>query len=1037
MSGLHASDFPAFLHEVYGYRPYPWQSRLATQVVETGEWPELLDLPTGTGKTAALDIALFALAARGDLPRRIVFVVDRRIVVHQAARRVQDLVTGLDPAGSGVAAEVARRLRSLAPSPPGVDDGPVVRWSELRGGIVRDESWATRPDVPAVLVSTVDQVGSRLLFRGYGVSRGMRPVHAGLLGADTLFLLDEVHLARPFRTTLRAIGSRYRGGDGTAVLPDRWRVVELSATASDQVERPFTIIDDDRQAESPEDALAVAELERRLGASKPAVLRAVKAPAKPGVFGKAIADACLVEVRTLLDAGTRRIGVVVNRVATAAAVERAVQALGHDVILVTGRIRPIDREVIVRRLETRAGADRVRRGDDRPVVVVATQAIEAGADLDLDALVTECASLDALRQRFGRVDRGGVMSAAGLSATSVVLGGSGAVQAGTEDPVYGSALAATWAWLKSVATDGAVDFGTEQLAVPVGAGRDALLPPRPWCPQLFPSQLDRWVQTSTEPDADPVVAHWLHGLEERPVDVSVIWRADITTDLLRSMVSDSVTDDEPAPSPPVTLLDDLFESCPPDAREAMGLPVRAVRQWLVALGSGETLASSEEVIDVATQADAGGDGRSSERIAPVVLIGSDGGPGDSEILDRQSGIRPGVTVVVPLGYGGIRSGSWDPTETAAVADRATAARALADRRAVLRLFAGGITLPAGSEGGSNEELAYPVPTEEDDESDPTSVATDDDEAVIGWLDAYLGAVARELSGASPDREAPSALEVAVVRHLSAGQRRVRRITRPGPNRITSTSFIVSRARLLPLRLLGTTTAEQAAAAVDSEPETSSFVGREVALSVHLSDVRQWGEVLATNVGLPPDIVADISLAGWFHDLGKADPRFQLMLRQGAIGASADLLAKSGLAPGDRAARREARRTSGYPRGGRHELLSLALVQGCGQLMSLANDPDLVMHLIASHHGHCRPFAPVILDDRPVEVIVDHGGVRLEASSNHGLARLDAGVPERFWRLVRRYGWWDLAWLETLLRLADHRASEFEQLQNDSESEESG
>jgi CRISPR-associated endonuclease/helicase Cas3 len=89
------------------------------------------------------------------------------------------------------------------------------------------------------------------------------------------------------------------------------------------------------------------------------------------------------------------------------------------------------------------------------------------------------------------------------------------------------------------------------------------------------------------------------------------------------------------------------------------------------------------------------------------------------------------------------------------------------------------------------------------------------------------------------------------------------------------------------------------------------------------------------------------------------------------------------------------------------------------------DFDLLLHLIGSHHGRCRPFAPVVEDREPLDV--RYGDWR--GGSDHGLERVGSGVCERFWQLTRRYGWHGLAYLESMVRIADQRQSEAEQEQD--------
>jgi CRISPR-associated endonuclease/helicase Cas3 len=175
-----------------------------------------------------------------------------------------------------------------------------------------------------------------------------------------------------------------------------------------------------------------------------------------------------------------------------------------------------------------------------------------------------------------------------------------------------------------------------------------------------------------------------------------------------------------------------------------------------------------------------------------------------------------------------------------------------------------------------------------------------------------------------------------------------------------------------------------------------------------------------------------------HDWGKADLRFQALLRGAtpyAVIGSSSILAKSGSISQSAAARHAAREKARLPAGFRHELLSVQMAERPEAITVISIDPDLlalVLYLVATHHGYTRPFAPLVEDHDSFDVHLQANGSNISISSaerrDHPAHALDSGFAERFWRMNRRYGWWGIALLESVLRLADQRASAKRQLQ---------
>ena len=981
----------------------PWQ--LVDHLAEHDDWPGngVLNLPTGSGKTAALDAAVFHLALRFECPARaalrIALVVDRRLVVDDAHARAKKIVDLLEnPARAAgderpVVAEVARRLQCLA----GDGEPPLIA-RRLRGGAPLEHDWARTPTQPTILCSTVDQVGSRLLFRGYGVWNRMKPVHAGLLGTHCLILLDEAHLSEPFRQTLQAV-REIGQADVRAVL--------LSATPRASSTAPFELTRND---------YAHPVLKTRIEASKPATL-VVESGDPVDFFAQAarkIAD-------RLRKGGVPApaVGVVVNRVDLARNIFRKLQETEKDVasdaVLMIGRSRDVGRgrDRIDEALDPiRTGASRRSKtagtgsADDRQIplfqetsddsdagvlFVVATQCLEVGVDLDLDGLVTQTAPLDALRQRFGRVNRAGRT----VTAAGAILALADDVAKGADDPVYGDRIVRTWEVLRRMARGDTVDFGImaferrlQELAVDV----PVLASPRTSAPVLMPAYLDLWSQTWPPPAADPEVSLFLQGVERVSAGVSFVWRGDITEADLE-------------PDADIELLITLLRLVPARAAEIVEVPVWSAKAWLRRLQDN---APSAHIADVPQRGSdqetdrTGEGGRRAFRWA--------GADDPRTRLVQAEELRPGDVLIVPAEYGGCDDFGWAPTCHDRVTDVADdAARPFRSRRHAVR-------------------IARDVVSNDNQWDRVAEVLADESVAGRELLERLLDVLP---TAPDPDDENGDMARPRQVREaLEALQHaRKQRIDKHLPYAGGSNrgAVLVAPHGLRQDGAAEPMTPEGGPATEDDSLSQTS--GSAVSIDDHTAHVVERVEGFVRTLKL--SVASDLEIAAYLHDAGKADRRFQNLLSDGDPWnrPDVDAMAKSGQ-PTPKGAWKRA----GLPASWRHEALSVRMAQGHPRFAK-ARDRALVLWLVGTHHGLGRPFFDFVDPHEDAAgqdgcvgcLEIEHWG----PASGPGPQSLAFDIDGADWaalyeQLKRDYGIWGLAHLEAVLRLADHRASESEQ-----------
>lgn len=888
-----------------GVLPFPWQQALYQKLV-SGEIPASCNLPTGLGKTSVIAIWLIALAHGANVPRRLVYVVNRRTVVDQTTEEAERLRRRLNlksPEHELEKQEHRSTLTELAASLSKLctagGDSPLAI-STLRGQFADNREWSADPSRPAIICGTVDMIGSRLLFSGYGLGFKSRPLHAGLLGQDVLLVHDEAHLEPAFQRLIESIRCEQVRCHEFA----RFHVMELTATRrsdDEQAEEPFGLTEDETQPpkqipEPADDEPPIYHVWRRLTARKALRLTSVEGDKDAA---ERIADVAarhrdanatvLVFVRTLDD---------VKKVCDKLADRKA--GVGPDrVQQLTGTMRGLERDALAdcdpvfMRFLPAKNRNRDVKPIDGTVYLVCTSAGEVGVDLSADHMVCDLSTLESMAQRFGRVNRYGDR---GDTDIDVVY----PAEFNEKDKLT-PARQATLQLLTQLKGDASPQALGRLMASLTVEQRMSAFAPEPTILAATDILFDSWALTSIKGPMPgrPPVEPYLHGIAEwQPPETRVAWREDV----------EIITGDFCEQYAPADLLDDY----PLMPHEQLSDRSDRVFKHLEVLAE-QHAGKSVWVVD-----DRGG--------VDVATLG--------ELADKRHKDRiNGCTIVLPPSVGGLSSGMFDSASSQAddVADGCYDANKGLRRK---RFFSDD-PKPDGPPG-----MALIRTIDTDPDADERETPEDDAD------------VSDEASESAPSKRGR-------YWHWYTWPREAEDATR---------------ASTVPIRW-----------------------------DNHTRDVVQRTTEIVRNLRLDNGLSEALILAAELHDLGK---RRELWQRSIGNPNPAVWYAK----PGKPATGSWWRPL--YLSDYRHEFGSLLDAQADARFNALADEmKDLVLHLVAAHHGRARPhFTP---DES------------LDPNPPSGVSPDDMAVetPRRFARLQRRYGRWGLAYLESLLRAADWAASD--------------